>query len=326
MQCLVGREICLFSLVDAGKAPAKQRTAMVALAVRRAAPFADPDFGIAWFGDTAAVWFWSRARALSSLTGEQAGNATFVPEALFTGTPSAESGAELLALTAGFEGRAWKQGRLVASRWWPEIPSAEAWRTFERGASLPPTGSVPEPLSTQIAARPWPAMKADAGSFNLSALHQLAPRATLAIGAFATVMAGYEVGAIGRSLWTMQQAKAEAEALDEPLKRILTAREQADAYQAEIAKLLTLRAAHSQLALIAEISRVIPPGQWRLLQWQQPAPGRVEATIATTRPDPEALVAALEASPIFSEVSTALSSRRNEITISARTVATETAP
>ena len=118
---LVGRELCLFLHVDASHVPAKQRDGYVALEVRRAAPFADPESDVLWPNGHAAVWYWSRERIRTIV-----GNASrYRAEALFRGQVQRDARTELLALgampagasDAGYEGRVWREGRVVASRW-----------------------------------------------------------------------------------------------------------------------------------------------------------------------------------------------------------------
>ena len=59
MLTLVGRELCLFLPVDASRVPARQRESYLALAVSRAAPFADPAHDALWSDGHAAAWYWS---------------------------------------------------------------------------------------------------------------------------------------------------------------------------------------------------------------------------------------------------------------------------
>ncbi|MCW0205677.1 MAG: hypothetical protein OJK14_01185, partial [Achromobacter sp.] len=119
---LVGRELCLFIALDAGKVPVKQRKAFAALAVRRAAPFPDPEFDVAWSpSGSAAIWYWSRARVNALATREPGRRKRFVAEALYAGSPLAQ-GVELLHYPTGLEARVWKNSNLVASRYWADLP------------------------------------------------------------------------------------------------------------------------------------------------------------------------------------------------------------
>lgn len=320
-QFVVGRELCLFTLIDASKVPPKQRASMVALAVRRAAPFNDPEFGVAWLGDFAAVWYWSRSRiaSLAGVDGMAGGShVSYIPEALLVGEASPEDGVQLLLLAQGMEGRAWKNGRIVASRWWPAQPPLGEWQGFLRGAGLPSIGAPPSAVATQIAEHGWASAQANAPRLNFASFDAAIPRLLLGTAFVAAMVMCFEFGAIARGLYETYQAKEGAASLDEPLKRILAAREQVDQNQARIAELLALRAPHSQMALMAEVARVMPGTEWQLMQWQQPAIGRVDVTVNAASADLEAIVTAWEQSPMFEDVTTETSTRRGEVTIKAK--------
>jgi hypothetical protein len=134
------------------------------------------------------------------------------------------------------------------------------------------------------------------------------------------LVCGFELGSIGRAGMDVVRAQRAAESLDEPLARILGARESADAHAAAIQELLPLRGQQSQLRLMAEVGQLMKGKDWQLRLWQQPAPNRLEVTIGLPNPDPEALVSAWEASPLFKDVSTELSRQPNELTLRANVV------
>jgi len=302
--CLVGRELCLFARLDASKAPLRERKALIALAVRRTAPFADPEFDIAWNADgTAAVWYWSRARVAALAADVPGRRRRFVAEALYVGQPHTDA-VELLALAEGVEARAWKAGQLRASRWWPQPPAVDAWQEFVRGvgqASLD-AADVPVPTSAESAQTPWGKRALDTDALRLSGLDQYLPKAALAAGMALLLAAGVEVGEIIRARLAVHQAKTAATDLDAPLARILDARQNADAANAEIMQLIALRSLRPSTSLMAELTRAIPGRDWQLKQWNQPTPDTVEIRLAIPNSNPETLVSALEASSMFRSV------------------------
>lgn len=325
--CLVGRELCLYMEVDAVRVPAKQRREFVAMAVRRAAPYPDPEFGMAWLGEHAAVWYWSSAKVLELLGGQRLHRTTFVPDALYVGQPRQDA-EELLALEEGFEGRLWRQGRLVANRWWTEPPAPAQWQSFLRGTGIPANADTQPPPAepAHIGKQRWnPA--AGNTRLSLSGLDDHLPRLMMGLCLAAAALFSWQAGSIiraGMDVWRTRQA---AQDLDEPLKRILAARDRADAAYAEITGLLALRQSQSQYRLLAEAGRVMRGQAWQLKHWQQPTPDRIEATLVMDAPDPEALVTRWEASPLFSDVHTELSLRQNEVVIRATVVqGAETGP
>lgn len=325
MLCLVGRELCLYALIDARKVPAAQRADYVALAVRRCAPFDDPDYGLAWQGDYAAVWYWSRERALTVL-GSPPARVRFVPEALFVGEATDQPTLQLLQMVHGVEARAWKHGRLLASRWWPEAPGDAEWKDFARGAGFAGDSTVQASLAAPIREQSWALAGSPRSGTSWSTLGTLAPKATFMVALLFTAAASTELGAIARGYLQIYQASRAADSLDEPLKEILTAREQVDRDQAQITALLALRPPQRQLELMAEAAKRLPRGNWQLQQWRQPGPGRVEVTLAWQNPDLEALVKGWEESPMFTDVSTDVAGRRDLVTIRAQVEAANGEP
>jgi len=318
--CLVGRELCLFTHLDARKVPARERKAFIALAVRRAAPFADPEFDVAWNTDgTAAIWYWSRARAAELATAVP-GRRRFVAEALYVGQPHTDA-VELLALSAGVEARAWRAGRLHASRWWPQPPDTDTWQEFVRGVGQTPTAipDLPVPIQAVPAQTPWGKRALDADALHLSGLEQYLPKAALAAGVLLLLAAGMQLGEIVRARMVVHQAHTAATDLDAPLARILDARQNADLAQAEIAQLVALRSLRPTTSLMAELTRAVPGRNWQLRQWNQPTPDTVEIRIAAPGSDPEILVSALEASPMFRGVTPEIH-RNNDVTLRATVV------
>jgi len=305
--CLVGRALCLFVHVDASRVPDKQQRDFVGLAVRRAAPFPDPEFGVAWGPDgRAAVWYWSRSRVEELLSSRQvrAGKVRFEPEPLYVRSPHT-TGAELLALHEGFEGRVWHEGSLTASRWWPTLPTAEQWHSYVRAAGqVSPGMGAPAAVESSTQARPWGARTGTGrASLQLSGLERHLPTAALAAALLVVTIAAVETGSLLRSHLDTLQAERAAEQLDDPLKRILAAREAADGHRVAIDQLIALRAPRSLIELLAEAARLVP-GDAHISQWSQPVPERVEITLSGATADPQSLVETWEASPYFEGVTT----------------------
>ena len=316
--CLVGRELCLFTTLDAGKLPAKQRPAFAALAVRRTAPFADPAFDAVWHADgTAAVWYWSRERAATLAADMPGRRKRFAAEALYIGHPE-EQATQLLQLAAGVEGRVWKDSRLIASRWWPESPSLAQWREFLRGAGVVVAGdtTVAIPATLEPATSPWGQQPVGAGNLQLAGLDHHLPKVALGLSLLCLLAAGIELGGIARAQMDIWRAHSAATQLDAPLKRILAARDATDKAGSEIASLLALHGLRPTTSMMAELTRLMPDGEWQIKQWNQPTPDTLEVSLVSPSGNPEQLVAAWEASPMFESVTTELGSN-NELVIKA---------
>jgi len=324
---LVGRELCLFIALDAGKVPLKQRQAFAALAVRRAAPFPDPEFDVAWSPTgTAAIWYWSRSRVDALATGEPGRRKRFAAEALYAGTPQARS-VELLHYRTGFEGRIWKDSQLVASRHWPGLPMPAQWREFLRGSSLAVGDVVPLPEARDVtlANSPWSRQATSSGTLQLSGLDQYLPKAALGLGGLVLLIAGIELGCIARAQADIWRAQSAATRLDAPLQRILDARDATDRASEEIASLLSLHGRRPTTSLMAEVARLMPSADWQVQRWNQPTPDTVEIGLVAPGSNPEQLVSAWEESPMFKNVTTELGDE-NELIVKASIVAAPGVP
>lgn len=315
--CLVGRELCLYMALDARKAPAKQRADFTRLAVRRAAPFPDAEFDVAWSDDgMAAIWYWSRARVTTLADAESAQRQRFVAEAVYAGKPQSEA-VELLQLADCVEARIWRAGKLTASRWWPETPTAPSWAEFLQGVGQTShTGPVPVPVTSPLAHSPWNRKASPAVTLQGMALGQYLPRIAMAVSVAFLLGVGAEVGRIVRYQTEAWQASSATTRLDAPLQRILDAREASDKARTDISNLLALRSPRAPISLIAELSRSMPKGKWKLKKWSQPTPDTIEVSIIAPGSNPEQLVSTLEASAMFKNVSTDLGSA-NEVVIKA---------
>jgi hypothetical protein len=318
---LVGRELCLYLHVDATRVPQRQREAYVALAVRRAAPFADPGHDILWCGDHACAWYWSRARVRALAPDVSRHRA----EALFRGGLHRDDVVELLALdtqpaegesfNAGFEARAWRGGRLEASRWWPALPDARSWQEFLRGTGLDADAGMPEPQSSPLLARPLDSAGARvAFAGRVGAQPQLI---ALAVATLAIAAVAWQGASALRVAWRAHSAERQIESLSAGMTRILDARERADASRARIDAVLALHAPASQTRLLGEVKR-LTPGNWQLMVWSQPSPEVLEVTLRAPAADVPAIVSAWDSSPYLQEVTPATSSRQDEVILQAK--------
>lgn len=315
---MVARELCLFITVDASRAPKKQRRDFVALAARRAAPFPHVGFDVAWGSDGhASVWYWSRDRISHLLGAETARRINYVAEPLYVGEVDSDS-AVLLGLDEGVEGRIWKHGRLVASRWWTSEPSEVDWRLFLRSAGMACDGDTAVPPMTrgQIANKSWGSSASTPATLRLPGLEEHLPKLAISVGGIFIFLSLAQMGAAVRARIDIWQARSASEELDTSLKRILSARERADADLDKINRLLSLRAGHSQTYLLAEAVDLMPDGPWRLRAWNQTAPDTIEVSIISPQANPEQMVAKWESSPLYKNVTTSIG-RDDELTIKA---------
>lgn len=318
----VGRELCLFLLVDASRIPVRQRPEFVALAVRRAAPFADPDFDVLWLHDHAATWYWSRERVMSLVEGDR--GVRFRAESVFRGNVPAADTEQILALdvqaatgehfTVGTEARVWRRGRLLASRWWPQAPSPAEWAVFARGAGLESADTPPEVEASAILEKPL-----NASAPRLDLRGQLTLKAPLVAGILATIgvtLLAWQAAGAARASWSAASVEDQISLRSAKMETIISARARADAARAEIDALLALRTPASQTRLLGEIKRVTP-GTWELAGWTQASPEVLEVGFSMSGADVAAIVAAWESSPLLEGVAPVTNNRPGELSFQA---------
>ena len=333
LRLLVARELCLFLHVDATAVPARERAGFVMLAVRRAAPFDDPEADIVWSGSHAAVWYWSASR-VRELAGPLPARARFHAEAAHRGALHEQDQLELLDLSvpaardgasgAGLEARLWRNGHLAASRWWSHPPSDPAWQVFLRGTGLPPSLAVPALSPAPLHERPLGGgTQIDTLSGQLQAQWPL-----LATGLGCLVVAAFcwQLAGIARAYAENGKVEDRISQLEKRLDAVITARNTADEAAATVESLLALRPPASQTRLLAEIARITPAGDWSTMQWQQPGPETLEVTLKGNGLDAAAIVNAWEQSPLLQDVTPATANRPDELLIQAKLTPTLGAP
>lgn len=311
---MLGRGFCAYTVLDCPALPAARRRAFVATAVRRWAPFPDPQYHVEWAGPRAMVWAWS-AQAVRALPAEAAPEPPrrLIPEPLLVGAPG-EDGAELTALEEGFEGRVWRQRVLAASYWWPAAPELAEWNRFLRGAGLPAAERVPQAQRPPLRAQSWAG--AMAGGWMDLARRQRGLALAAAAGLLALLFAA-PIAGIVKLAWAGAQVRAQIAAQDQSLQAILNAREQAERDAARVEALLALRPPAGQLELLATAAGLLPPGA-RIMEWRMPNAQALEVVLRQNRPDPRALVEAWQRAGRFQDVGADLGRTPEEVTLRAR--------
>lgn len=309
---VISRGLSLFISVPCAAVPRKRREAFVATAVRRAVPFADPGWHVAWSGDLAMIWAWPQedlmaypdeagvdeAGQLPSDTRQVSYIRRFMPESLLRGEPR-ENGVELLECSDGIEARAWRDGALYASSWWPQTPGTADWVTFCRGAGVAPQ-QQPAALSPAWREQPWTVVRGGSLRDTFAQYQRLAVPAALALVLLA---AAWQAGALARVQMGRMQLDAEIAASSQKVSDILAARNRAENDLAAIRRLLALRPPSPQVRLMAAAAKALGPLKATIVQWTMPNPATLEVVVAMKSPDPRALVLAFQQAGAFDDVS-----------------------
>lgn len=311
---VLARGFCAYTVLDGSAVPPRKRRGFVDMAVSRWSPFADAQSHVEWIGDRAMVWVWSKSRVLAGPDETVLPPPRRIwPESLFRGQPRTD-GEELVALDEGVEARAWRDGVMTASRWWPETPDLPEWNEFRRGAGLLPASALPVQASYPLADRPWAAQQAIGIGEALG--HYRVYLSMAAVGIAAAVLSALLVGvlALKVSNWQLDQDIAERE---QALEKIIDARDRAQQGRAAIDARLALRPPAGQVELLALVSGLMR-GNWQLLEWKMADAQTLEITAKMLNADPSAIVTAWEASKRFTGVTAEIGKQPETVVVKAR--------
>ncbi len=284
--------------------PAARRADYVAATVKRLSIWPDAEWHSVIADDEAQIWIWSRAEVRSSdEAGPSARHARIIPETLMRGEPRPEGG-ELIAMHRGYEGRAWKRGSLLATHWWASAPDVREWALFCRSSGMP-VGAMPAVQAPPLREQPWLEHASSARLIGRLQAHRRALLAALALVFCAGV--GYQSGAVVRLYVLIGAAQNRIDAQRAAASDILDARAQAERSRAALQSLLAAVARPQALDALSRFTRAMPGGNWHLVQWYQPSPGRIEATLQGSALDPPGIVRALDRSGGFAHVTANIS-------------------
>ncbi len=213
----------------------------------------------------AGVWTWDSDRVEKTAKdgGLEPTSLRFVPETALH-RPMAE-GTRLVSCLDGVEGQVWRDKRLMASRWWPTIPSDIDWVRFQRAAGLDPQSvstEPPAPVAEDWLRSPWP-RRGFAWSMQGIPTSQLAAAAATVLLAVTAYQIG-EVTHLGRVVSSMSATNAALAATAKPLE---TARVQALDANARAQAIYALEARDNQLSLMARVAEQLPTNGTLLTSW-----------------------------------------------------------
>ncbi|GHC09874.1 hypothetical protein GCM10010080_26560 [Thermomonas carbonis] len=311
---VLARSYCVYALLDGTSVPPRKRKGYAEMATARWSPFLDTESRVEWQGNRAMVWAWSRARALA---GEADGilppPRRIVPESLFRGQPL-PAGDELVVLEEGLEGRVWRDGLLVSSCWWPEVPDLGEWNDFRRGAGLPPAAILPPPIVHPLAERMWTTRRAEGIGETFGRYRNYL--ALIGVGLATAVLAALLCGvlALKVSIWQVEGQIADRE---QALEKIILAREEALRTRDAVDAALALRPPGGQLELMALVTRLMR-GNWQLLEWKMVDSQTLQLTARMANPDSRAIVSAWEASKRFTGVTAELGQQNGTVVVNAK--------
>jgi hypothetical protein len=310
---VIPREACVFVGLDVTSIPVKRREGYAALALRRQLPFQPASVHVVVDGHWAMAWGWPQ----NDPTERWPADGEFLPEALLRGNPRDE-GAALESMSDGVDARLWRNGRLVASRWYPAPPGQEAWRTFLRGAGWPNEIPVPDPEPAEWRDQPWG--RNATASILPERFGDLRRPLLVAASLAAAALVGWPLGQGLRLQAALGQTESEIAALRDELGSVLDAKNAAETDAAAAEALLGLEPDVNQLAAMAAVDAGLGPAGLRLTEWDFQVGRGLRIVVSGAAADPERMVQALMDAGIFDDVRIEPGSQAGQMVFNARIV------
>lgn len=310
---IVARSLCMYRAEDFANIPRNRRDAAVALKIPVWSPFEHVGHYCAWFGTTAMVWFWDEAavEADPAVLGLPARDTTrdtpssgvrTLPETVLY--PKSADGVQLQTCREGFDLQYWRGGVLVDSLWLAQRPDAPRLRAFaaphagdEAIDAALAAGVEPPASSARFAADPW------ASPFRPRAWLLENERALVvaALALFAGVAAFQEA-----RFWRYDTAQATDSAeflrINQELDPIIEARDELVALNRLNAFLSGVLKHPSQAELMLRLDRALPSGATQFRAWRYQQRDLAVDLTNKAREDPVAIIASLQADPLFADV------------------------
>ena len=310
---IVARSLCMYRSENFAHIPRSRRAAAVALRIPVWSPFERFGHYCAWSDATAMVWFWNadaveadpvllglRERGAAH-PGTPPADVRMLPETvLYSQRPD---GVHVQACREGFDLQCWRAGALVDSIWLPERPDADrvgAFRARHAGDDESPAAgaaAVPETSAPALAADPWtaPFKPRDWLIANERAL------VVAALAVFAA-LAAFQEARYWRYDLGHAAAAAELRAIDAQLAPVLDARDALVALNGRNGFLARALTVPSQAELMLEMDRALPSQATRFRSWRYQQRDLAVMLAGGAIADPVAIVANLQAVPMFADV------------------------
>ncbi|MBL8629650.1 MAG: hypothetical protein JNM81_08485 [Rhodospirillaceae bacterium] len=278
-----------------------QHAAYLKLQVTKLFPFTSPGYAVISQGRQASIYAWDQAAVAAEIKAQGLpANTAVVPET-FIRSQGAD-GLTLVKMLEGVEGQFWKNGFLVATRWWPGRPSPFEWKQFARSVGgVSQTGDdVPEPVAHVLLDRPWieTPFSLDQISSVLQSARAIQFMATAAVCVLLFVFAQAAVLALREG-----QVVSEIKALRAANKEFGQNRAQAFSNLDDIKSILALDIYPPQIDVIYAALALLQPRDVRVMSWSFDR-GNLDITVRGKQQlDPTAFITLFERDDKFQGVS-----------------------
>lgn len=268
VEWVLARALCRFRRFELQAVPRAQQAQALDLEISQWSPHHRTGRAIVLKEGVANVWIWDAAlvEAAQRAHNIDPRHAHVIPETLLH--PAFKEGEHLLQSLQGVEGQIWRDSQLLHSTWWPALPDADAWRNFQRDASLPPAAQLvqpPQPHTIAWLPQPWARPVRAMASAGLPGFQGLIIATGILIMLAATFWIGAQDYQLTQARVALEQEQLAAQAAAE---QVLTARGEALERLARIEAFRNLDPYPDPLTLMARIAELIPAGTASLRDWE----------------------------------------------------------
>jgi hypothetical protein len=283
------------------------------LKIRQWSPFAHYADYIVWQNDTVLVWVWDAHLQQQTMAQASLKNAYTLPESVLRPALPTD-GERLLVCLEGIEGQIWRNGILIASRWWSISPDLRDWNQFLRAHSLATVAYVPTPEQTDLALTPWGKARR-----RFAGLRGHKERDWIFLGTLLfVVITTWKVVEIVKIHAAVQSLQARLEGLNDQATPVLKARNLAINNKQEVERLLSMNAQLTQLELMTMVQDKLPPQAGvKVVDWAYQS-GELKVTIEAPYIDPRQYVENFQSQPLFLDVKSETGRNANQIIVSMR--------
>lgn len=299
---VIARALCRFRRFDLHSIPKAQQAQGLGLQIGQWSPYPRTGRAIVMKEGMAQVWIWDAelVEAAQRASGVDPRRVKAVPESLLH--PARAEGACLLQSLEGCEGQVWRQGQLVSSAWWPDVPGEAVWRNFLRDASLPPAAQPPRPRQPEPVTwlpRPWAQPVSLVSTSTVPRLEAV----VVAFAAFVFITATFWFGAQAYRLSEAHASLGQAlQQSERAAGQILAVRGEALDRLARVEAFHKLDPYPDALTLMARVGQLIPAGTATLREWEYDN-GRLKFVLNLQNPVlTSQLVKSLQAVTAFDQV------------------------
>ncbi len=305
---VLARSMCLQRTFNLAGIPANERENAMDIEIRQWSPFKQTGRCIVWEEAAAQVWIWDEDVRRASAKNAGVNSSLSYPETLLCPRMD-DTTVRIMSCTEGYEGQIWRNGILLATRWWEGVPSYGEWSRFLMAHDLPPS-EIPQVQTAQMLRQPWGFVRNLQSFLSLQYEH----RWVLGLTALLVFLLSWQVASAVQSWSSVRDLKEQTSMLSAEIEPLTKARSQALEHKESAEHIARLCPFPTQLQLMAAAVGVFENRQVTLAEWHY-SRGSLKFALDGKEPDPTYYISAYEKIPFFKDVTAEPGNRPNRLEV-----------